>query len=127
MTMHEQRDDLYFSLGGEKRGFSTLAMTQWTGNPEPVVRELLQNCLDAAVEAGRTTSEVSFSIKEVPLAEIPGIDAYCKHFEQAVAERELGTQSVSEKQVIKRIRQVQGGGGGAIGARLVLSGQRRRT
>ncbi len=119
MTKHELPDDLCFPPG-EPQGFSTLAMTQWTGNPEPVVRELLQNCLDAADEAGRTKSEVSFSIKEVPLADIPGIEAYREHFEQAVAEREMGTQGVSEKQVIKRIRQILGGGGGGGSVRLLF-------
>ena len=114
MSKPQLGDDLHFPQG-EVQGFSTLATSKWAGNPEPVVRELLQNCLDAANKAGRPTAEVCFSMGEEPLADIPGIDSYRRHFEQAVDERSQGTQSASEKQVIAKIRRVlneSGGGGG---------------
>ena len=105
-------DDLVFPAG-QPQGFSTLATTQWDGNPEPIVRELLQNCLDAAAEKrtdARTDSEraeVEFSIRQVPLARLPGIDSYRRHFEAAVAERakEEG-QGQAEKLVIDRVQQI---------------------
>lgn len=105
MTAHALDADLHFAQG-EVQGFSTLATTHWVANPEPVVRELLQNCLDAAHEADRETADVWFSIEEAPLRCVPGIDSYRRHFDQAVAEREEGKQSASEKQVISRITRV---------------------
>lgn len=105
MTAHSHEDDLHFAHG-EVQGFSTLAMTKWIANPEPVVRELLQNCLDAAGDARRQTADVVFSIEEVDLAEVPGIDSYREHFDQAVAEREQGRQNDPEKRVIDQIRRV---------------------
>ncbi len=115
MTARAMADDLHFPHG-EVQGFSTLATTQWAANPEPVVRELLQNCLDAASEAGRETADVCFSIKTVPLDDVPGIDSYRQHFDQAVAERKQGEQSASEKQVIDRIGRIleKAGGGGRL-------------
>ncbi len=99
------KPDLLFKEG-QPQGFSTLAATQWYGNPEPVVRELLQNCLDAAVAAKRDTAEVHFAIRDVPPGDIPGIGSYREHFEEAVRQREGDKQGVSERQVIGRIRRV---------------------
>lgn len=99
-------DDLVFP-SGQPQGFSTLSMTQWDGNPEPIVRELLQNCLDAAAEDDRQEAEVNFAIRRVQLAQVPGIESYRKHFEEAVAERERDVgQGGAEKRVIDRIRRI---------------------
>ena len=99
-------DDLVFPAG-QPQGFSTLAMTQWDGNPEPIVRELLQNCLDAAAEIDSETAEVEFAIRRVPLDQLPGIESYRKHFEEAVAERERENgQGAAERLVIQRIRRI---------------------
>lgn len=99
-------DDLVFP-SGQPQGFSTLSMTQWDGNPEPIVRELLQNCLDAAAEDDRQEAEVNFAIRRVPLAQVPGVESYRKHFKEAVAERERDVgQGGAEKRVIDRIRRI---------------------
>ena len=97
------QDDLVFPISGEPQGFSTLVTTSWDGKPEPIIRELLQNCLDAATEIKRR-AEVDFEIRQVPLDQVPGIQSYRKHFEMAVAERETKKQGAAEKQVIRRIR-----------------------
>ena len=102
MNMHH--DHLVFP-SGQPQGFSTLAMTQWDGNPEPIVRELLQNCLDATAEIDCQEAEVNFAIRRVPLAQVPGVESYRKHFEKAVEEREQEVgQGSAEKLVIRRIR-----------------------
>ena len=44
--------------------------------PGVVVRELLQNALDAAAAAGETTAIVHFGVRSVRTAEIPGCDDY---------------------------------------------------
>ncbi len=97
--------DLLFQPG-PPQGFSTLATAQWHGNPEPIVRELLQNCLDAAEKAKRNKAEVWFTALDVPKYDIPGIASYQYHFEEAVHQRAFGTQGENEKQVIRRIKKV---------------------
>ncbi len=96
--------DLIFPQTGQPQGFSTLATTKWQGNPEPVIREMVQNCLDAADAADCNCVEVCFTIRRVPLVEIPGITAYREHFENAVRQREQGKQGHAEVSVIKQIR-----------------------
>lgn len=102
--------DLRFPPTYEARGFSTHATTQHAGNPEPIVRELLQNGLDAAKEADRGTqdnpAEVVFVISERPKSDLPGLDAYERAFraaEELRRERQGGNLSADEKRVIERI------------------------
>jgi len=99
------QDNLVFQ-SGQPQGFSTLATTQWDGKPEPIVRELLQNCLDAAAEIEIKQAEVDFEILRVPLERIPGIESYRNHFEEAAAQRQAETQGRAEKRVIDRIRRI---------------------
>lgn len=98
--------NLYFGLANQPQGFLNLAMAKWDGNPEPIVREILQNCLDASVAANRTTSEVYFTIRNIPTGKIPGIGSYREHFEGAVRERSREKQGDAEQRVIKQIRRV---------------------
>lgn len=94
---------LVFPRTAVPKGFATLATQQWDGNPEPVVREMLQNSLDACVKAGRTSGEVSFTVREIATDELPGIDEYRKHFDLAVRERAQQPQGPAEKAIIRRI------------------------
>ena len=98
--------DLIFGQADQPQGFLNLAMAKWDGNPEPIVREILQNCLDASVEADRSRSDVCFTIKEVPIGQIPGIEGYREHFEGAVRERAKGKQGEAEIRVVEQIRRV---------------------
>ena len=97
---------LVFPRTGVPQGFATLATQQWDGNPEPVVREMLQNSLDACVKAGRSSGEVSFTVREIATDQLPGIREYRHHFESAVRERAQQPQSPAEKAIIRRIRGV---------------------
>ncbi len=97
---------LIFGSANQPQGFLNLAMANWDGNPEPIVREMLQNCLDAAVEANRAAGEVWFTIRRVAVEAIPGIEAYREQFEGAVREREKGEQGGAERRVVKRIQRV---------------------
>lgn len=101
----QSKDDLVFQPG-QPQGFSTLTTTQWDGKPEPIVRELLQNCLDAAAEIDNKQAEVDFDIRQVPLDQVPGISSYRNHFEEAVSQRQTEPQGRDEKRVIDRIRRV---------------------
>ena len=101
--------NLIFGSANQPQGFLNLAMAKWDGNPEPIVREMLQNCLDAAVEANRATGEVCFTIRRVAVDAVPGIEAYREHFEGAVRERAKGKQGAAERRVVKRIQRVLAG------------------
>ena len=101
--------NLIFGSANQPQGFLNLAMAKWDGNPEPIVREMLQNCLDAAVEASRAAGEVCFTIRRVAVDAVPGIEAYREHFEGAVRERAKGKQGAAERRVVKRIQRVLAG------------------
>lgn len=45
-------------------------------NPAIIVRELIQNSMDASIEAGRSSCIVDFVLEEVSLQELPGIESY---------------------------------------------------
>ena len=92
---------LIFSGTGEPSGFTTLATSAWDGKPEPIVRELLQNALDAA---GEKPARVTFTIGSAPLADVPDIGTYREHFEEAAGERAGGVQGNEELRTIQRIR-----------------------
>jgi len=52
-------------------------------SPAPIVRELIQNSLDAGQLAGRSRIEVSFVFDEVPIEELPGFREYKEAFKAA--------------------------------------------
>ena len=102
--------DLYFQKAYKPEGISTLAMSQYDGSPEPVIRELLQNSLDAAGEAGLATeeapAEVSFQICDIPISSVPGLRSYREAFESVVRGQEQQSRGPDAKVVIDRIRKV---------------------
>jgi len=102
--------DLYFQKAYKPEGISTLAMSQYDGSPEPIIRELLQNSLDAAGEAGLATeeapAEVNFRICDMPISNVPGLGSYRKAFESVVCAQEQQSRGPDAKVVIDRIRKV---------------------
>ena len=73
----------------------TTAMTGFTGidtasfndlRPSRIVRELVQNSLDAAVEAGNKTAVIRFRVKQIGKSDVPDIAGYEEHFRAAVDE-----------------------------------------
>ena len=65
-------------------GFTTNVTSRQAGEPDPVIRELLQNSLDAAVrEAKRERAEVNFTIAKRRLSQLPGINEYVDAFQEA--------------------------------------------
>ncbi len=104
-----ERADLYFGRTHAPCGFTSGVVAQFDGSAEPVVRELLQNSLDAAHQAGRA-AQVRFRITEVPRRMIPGWDAYEHAFERALEARHQwhgGSPSHDEKMVIERIERAR--------------------
>jgi len=84
-------------------------MSSSQGIPEPVIRELLQNSLDATLARQKLehdssiSTEVVFTIAELPQSEIPGIAEYKQAFESAKKSRSQGEQGIDEKRIIYAI------------------------
>ena len=92
--------DLQFGPG-DLSGFTSAGMAGFHDlNPAAVVRELLQNSLDAAREAKRGKSIVRFEIAHHHTAQVPGIKAYQSAFEQAErGQRELSDGNLPDQAV----------------------------
>lgn len=82
-----QGADLYFAPTHSPHGFTHPALSHFDGDAEPVVRELLQNSVDAADKAGRPC-EVHFEIRDIDNHELPGFATYRSTFGLAVDQRE---------------------------------------
>ena len=82
-----QDADLYFAPTHSPHGFTHPALSHFDGDAEPVVRELLQNSVDAADRAGRPC-KVRFEIRDIDNHELPGFATYRSTFELAVVQRE---------------------------------------
>ena len=73
--------NLLFEIGSPS-GFGVLA-EQSDLDPTTIVRELVQNSLDAAREAGQEQAIIRFEIAEHDIDDIPAIDRYKEVFEKA--------------------------------------------
>lgn len=95
---------LYFGKAYAPVGFTSAAVSQFDGSADPVVRELLQNSLDAAARAGRP-AEVRFSVTSVAVADIPGWQEYQEAFAAAKSERgqRAAAPSPDETATVRRI------------------------
>ena len=77
--------------------------------PTRIVRELLQNSLDAAVEAGESQAIVRFKASMMEVTELPDVDGYESAFREAVEDqtRMSGSGELSDaaQQVVNTIEQ----------------------
>lgn len=99
--------DLVFPHDYRSDGFTTNVTSRQAAEPDPVVRELLQNSLDAAVrEAERERAEVHFTIARRSLSDLPGLAAYRKAFNAARKEREAdrAARTHDQQSAIERIQ-----------------------
>lgn len=97
---------LHFNAGKET-GFAGHLST-FDGSPEPILRELLQNCLDAAHEARRDVCEVSFVLTDVRADDLAGIDDYREKLTCTLEHREGSRQALvtDERRTIGRIKKM---------------------
>ena len=94
--------ELRFGPTHRPAGFTTSDITHFDGSPEPIVRELIQNSLDAVVGSGPAPGAVRFVITTVPISEVPGLNDYRGAFVSARRDR-TEVPSHDEKTAIARI------------------------
>lgn len=97
--------ELIFPPTDRPDGFTNGDIAEKLGDPDTIVRELLQNALDAAMGA---RAEVDITIEDQPTDELPGYARYRDAFESAVALRQAreSPPSGAEESVIGRIKAV---------------------
>ena len=75
--MARQHASLQFPASTERGGFETSRTSDLKSNAEPIVRELIQNCLDAGART------VEFRLETVQWSEVPDLDGYRNALEAA--------------------------------------------
>ena len=80
--MNNSKSILYFRPG-KMEGFTSAVDKPGSGYATPI-RELLQNSLDASVEAGNRACKVNIYIEDIVLTDIPHIDEYKKVLGSAI-------------------------------------------
>ena len=96
------KPDLLFGPSTDRAGFTPAGIAAFSDlRPAAVVRELIQNSLDAAfIEAREPCARVRFERSTCTLSEIPGIKSYRKAFRRAVRDQ---MPSGSARAVVERI------------------------
>ena len=96
--------DLVFRNTDKPVGFTNPALAQLDGSPEPVVRELLQNSLDAAHNAERP-GIIRFVLRNLACDSLPGASSYSEAFRMARLDRESRSTKPThdEQSVVRRI------------------------
>ena len=85
--MPENQLDLKF-FPGSSCGFTPSGIAGFSDlRPDAVVRELIQNSLDAAISIGQPCARVQFRLGHCDANDIPGIDTYRVAFQEAVADQ----------------------------------------
>lgn len=97
---------LKFGPTTTRQGFTQYGMSSFGDlRPARIVRELIQNSLDAAVEAGETTARVRFKATLIGPEEVPDVAGYKEAFRSAVEDqtRMDGELSDAAQQVVDTI------------------------
>lgn len=98
--------ELVFPSTWQLDGFTTNVTSRQAGEPDPVVRELLQNSLDAAIrEAQQDQAEIHFTIATRPLSDLPGYRHYVDAFDAAKSDLKPPT-TYDVRSAVARIEQV---------------------
>ncbi len=95
--------DLQFGQSIDRIGFTPAGIAAFSDlRSSAVVRELIQNSLDAAlIEAGEPRALVRFKRRQCRLDDVPGIDSYRRAFQRAVEEQ---SPAGSARAVVERIK-----------------------
>ena len=92
------KENLEFVHAAKISGFRASGLSAYNNvDPHTVIRELVQNALDAAIEAKRDVIRVVFEIDEVVPAQIPALAQYREHLRCAIeTQRKKGNLAQSQ-------------------------------
>ncbi len=77
---------LKFGAATSNDGFTSFSTASFNDLPPArIIRELIQNSLDAAAEAGETTAKMRFQVDNIRPGDIPDLKGYANAFKKAVA------------------------------------------
>ncbi len=97
-----ERPELRFLPSGTPEGISSKAVSSDNdANPSVIVRELIQNCLDAGTPPGSQV-RVDFEFAKISTSTVPGIEAYRKAFNAVMSTHK--NMSDSTEAQLERIR-----------------------
>ena len=83
-----KKPSLHFSPSGTLEGFTSAGVQGFNElNPAAIVRELIQNSLDAVREDGRSNAIVRFDLEKMALADVPAIGNYRAAVKKAVRDQ----------------------------------------
>ena len=104
--------DLQFDDGSEVSGFTSAGVAGFSDlNPAAVVREIMQNSLDAVRELDQKQTRIRFEVAKHDQNYIPGIGSYRRAFDYAVRDqtrKQDGSLSDQAEEVVKVIRECLG-------------------
>ena len=98
-----RKPDLHFSPSGTTEGFTPAGVQGFDDlDPAAIVRELIQNSLDAVRGDGRSKAIVHFALEDRALTAVPAIGTYRSTVEKAVRaqKRKLGGQLPEQAQMV---------------------------
>ena len=85
----ERKLSLTFTGFSTAEGFASKTLaTENSVAPGPIIRELIQNSLDAGQLSGRDQTRVLFAFEELATKDLPGIEEYRKAFQAALKTHE---------------------------------------
>ena len=88
MVKNKNKPDLCFSPSRTLEGFTSSGVQGFNElNPAAIVRELIQNSLDAVREDERTEAIIRFELENIKLADVPAIGDYRAAFKSAVRDQ----------------------------------------
>ena len=80
-----ERANLEFVRAAKMTGFRASGLSAYNNvDPHTVIRELVQNALDAAIEAKRDVVRLVFEIDKVDASQIPALAQYWEHLQSAI-------------------------------------------
>ncbi|MCH9852536.1 MAG: hypothetical protein K0U45_03440 [Alphaproteobacteria bacterium] len=104
--MTDNKPTLQFGRTSDSSGFMAELSNYSNVEPVRIIRELIQNALDAVREAGRNDTIVRFEIDTINKSEIPAIEEYSKAFECAYeTQKEEGELSEPNENTATTIRE----------------------
>ena len=86
MSRRTRKPTFKFGPSSSLDGFTSYDTASFNDvEPARIIRELIQNSLDAAVEAGEGTAIVQFRVKSISRSEVPDLRGYERAFKRAVS------------------------------------------